>query len=264
MKHIWKSSKEHATGSLDVTEDMSSFTPDSDLGTEFSFQINDSGKKHIPVRWCIDLGNLKEDFSKPAGVGCSGQYAAPGQALPLYMDQAALHDGIRPELTDNAHHLLITIHGEAVWAKTRLFQTGKVSGKLWGRIFRNTVPASNKRVCLGIHQSNQAVRPVQESTVKNEMMVMHQIRNRFWRRLYQIAVNHTVKLPRAIAALVGQLPDRITFDNPKSKQFLLFGIVDLVTPTFPTSGVPANSTEPALFSSDIMTVSPKNACTERA
>lgn len=259
MKHIWKRSKEHAAGSLDVTEDMSSFTPDSDLGAEFSFQLNDSGKKHVPVRWCLDLGNLKEDFSKPTGIGCSGRCAAPGQALPLHMNQTSLHHDVRPDLADYSHYGAVTVYGEAMWIQTRSFQTCKVLGKFWERILRNTVLASYKLVCLGIHQGNKAMRPVQECTIKNKMMVLHQVRNRFWRRLHQIVVNHTVKLPRAIAALVGQLPDRITLDNPKSKQFLLFGIDDLVTPAFPTTGVPARSTEPTLFSSNIMTVSPKNA-----
>jgi hypothetical protein len=259
MKHIWKRSKEHAAGSLDVTENMSSFTSDCDLRAEFSFQLSDNGKKCIPVRWCLDLGNLKEDFSKPAGVGCPGRCAAPGQALPLHMNQTSLHYDVRPNLANNSHYGAVTVYGKAMWIQTSPFQTCKVLGKLWGRIFRNTVPSSYKLVSLGIHQDNKAMRPVQKCTIKNKVMVLHQVRNRFWRRLYQIAVNHTVKLPWAIAALVCQLPDRITLDNPKPKQFLLFGIDNLVMPAFATTSMSARSTEPTLFSPNIMTVSPKNA-----
>jgi hypothetical protein len=259
MKHIWKSSKEHAAGSLDVTEDMSSFAPDSDLGAEFSFQVNNGGKKHVPLRWRSDLGNLKEDFSKSTGVGCPGRCAAPGQALPLHVNQTSLHYNARPDIANNSHYGSVTVYGEAMWIQTSPSQTCKVLGKLWGRIFRNTVPPSYNLVCLGIHQGYEAMRPVQECPIKDKMVVLHQVRNRFWRRLYQIAVNHTVKLPRAIAALICQLSDRITLDNPKSKQFLLFGIEDLVAPAFATTRVPARSAEPALFPFDIMTVSPKNA-----
>jgi hypothetical protein len=259
MKHIWKRSKEHAAGSLDVTEDMSSFTPDSDLRAEFSFQLSDSGEKHVPVRWGLDLSNLKEDFSKPTGVGCSRRCAAPGQALPLYMNQTSLHYDVRPDLADYSHCSAVTVYGEAMWIQTRPFQTYKELRKFWERILRNTVPTSYKLVSLGIHQGNKAMRPVQECTIKNKMMILLQVQNRFWRCLFQIVVNHTVKLPRAIAALVGQLPDRITLDNPKSKQLLLFEIDDLDTPAFPATGAPTNTTEPALFPFDIMTVSPKNA-----
>jgi len=258
MKHIWKRSKEHAAGSFDVTENMSSFTSDCDLRAEFSFQLSDSGKKYVPVRWCLDLGNLKEDFSKPAGVGCSGRCAAPGQALPLHMNQTSLHYDVRPNLADYSHYGAVTVYGEAMWIQTRSFQTYKVLGKFWERILRNTVLASYKLVSLGIHQGNKAMRPVQKCTIKNKVMVLHQVQKRFWRCLFQIVVNHTVKLPRAIAALVGQLPDRITLDNPKSKQFLLFGIDDLITSAFPATGAPTNSAEPALFPFDILTVSPKN------
>jgi hypothetical protein len=259
MKHIRQSSKEHTAGSLDVTEDMPSFTPDSELGAEFSFEVNNSIKKRVPVSLSLDLGNLKKDFSKPTGVGCPGRCATPGQALPLHVNQTSLHYDARPDIANNSHYGAVTVYGKAMWIQTSPFQTCKVLGKLWGRIFRNTVPASYKLVCLGIHQGYEAMRPVQECPIKDKMVVLHQVRNRFWRRLYQIVVNHTVKLPRAIAALVCQLSDRITLDNPKSKQFLLFGIEDFVAPAFTTTRVPARSAEPTLFSSDIMTVSPKNA-----
>lgn len=259
MKHIWQSSKEHAAGSLDVTEDMPSFTPDSDLGAIFSFQFNNRAKKRVSVRRSLDLGNLKEDFSKPTGVDCPGRCAAPGQALPLHMNQASLHYDARPDLADNSHYGAVTVHGEAMWIQTRLFQTCKVFGKLWERIFRNIVPTSYKLVCLGIHQGKQAMRPVQECPIKDEMMVFLQVRNRFQRRLYQIVVDHTVKLPRAIAALICQLPDRITFDNPESKQCLFPGMSDFLAPASPANRVPARSAEPTLFSFSIMTISPKNA-----
>lgn len=258
MKHIWQSSKKHAASSLNVTEDMPSFTPDSKLRAEFSFQLNHSVKKHDPVRRGLDLGNPKENFSQPAGVGGPGRCAAPGQALPLHMNQTSLHYYTRPDIADNAHYGAVTVYGEAMRVQARPFQTCKVLGKLWGRIFGNTILASYKLVCLGIHQGYKVMRPVQKCPIKDEMMVLPQVQNRLWRRLYQIAVDHTIKLSRAIAALVCQLPDRITLDNPKSKQLLLFGIDNLVTPAFPAGRVPANSTEPALLPFEIMTVSPEN------
>jgi hypothetical protein len=262
MKHIGQSSDEHTAGSFDVAEDMPSFTPGSDLGAEFSFPISNCFKKHITVGSGLDFGDLKEDFSQVPGVGRSGRSATPGQALPLNVNQAALYDGIRPEPADYPHHRPVAVYGEATRVQPGLFQTGEVPGQLRGRIFRDTVFTSYKRVCFGIHQSYQAVRPVQECPIKDEMMVRRQIHNVFWRRLLQIVVDHTVKCPLAMAALCGQLPDRISFNDPEPEQ-CPFPVTSSFLPlTVAAKRALARRTEPTLFSFGIMAVFPQYLCTE--
>lgn len=256
MKHIWQSTQQHTTGSFNVTENVPSLTPGAYLRAIISLPRGHRLEKLIAVCQCANPGDTKEDISQPPSVRCSGRCATPGQSLPLYMNQTTLNHHSRPNLTQLLHHFRIAIYGKAIRIQSGLFQTLKEFLQLWFRIFRDIVLASYKHVCLGIHQSNKAAGTVQEGPVKDEMLILRRSRKGLYRRLFQIVVDHTVKLPWTIAALIGQLPDRITFNNPESKQSPLFFPIELATPAPSTVRMSARSTEPALFPFSIMTISP--------
>jgi len=258
MKHIRQSSQKHTAGSFNVTEDISCLAPHTYLVTELNFPFLDIFKKLAPVFRGSDPRNLKEDLPEMPGIGSPGRYATPGQALPLNMDQASLHYDTRPELTDNSHYGTITIHGKTMWIQSRLFQACQEFDKLGFRIFGDTVLASYEGVCVGIHQGNKATRTSKECPIQDKALVLFQVRNGLWRHLFQIVVDHTVKFPWAIAALIRQLSGRITFNNPESKKFIFFGTSDLIAPASSATRAPTRSTEPALFPLGTMTISPKN------
>src|SRR4030042_2949567 len=136
MKHIRQSSQEHTTGSFNVTEDISVFSPVMYLGTEFNFPFCDISEELIPICCSSDPGNLKEDFSETPGIGSPGRYTTPGQTLPLYMDQASLHNDIRPELSEDSNYVGIAVHSKAMRVHTSLFQPFEEFQKLRFGIFR--------------------------------------------------------------------------------------------------------------------------------
>jgi hypothetical protein len=263
MKHIRQSSKKHTTGSFNVTKNMPSFTPAKYLGTESNFPFYNITEKLIAVCRCTDPGDLKEDISQPPAVDSPGRYAAPGQALPLYMDQTALHNNIRPELSNDSNYIGIAVHVKASRVQSSLFQTFKEFQKFRFGILRHTILSSYKHVCLGFHQSNKAMRSMQKCPIQDKVPTLLQVPRWCRRHLCQTIIDHTIKLPWAKTALGCQLPDRITFNNPESKQLLFFGTNGLITPSSPTIRVPTRSTEPTLFPFSTMTISPEYFCTER-
>jgi hypothetical protein len=258
MKHIRQSTKQHAAGSFNITEDMTSLSLGTDLRAETALPEGDRLEKLIPVCQCMDLGDLKEDISQPAPIYCPGRCAAPGQALPLNMDQTALNHHFRPKMTKHLHHVRIAIYRKTKRLQSGLFQALKELNQLRKRVFRNTILAGYESVCLGIHQGNKTEGTVQVSPIKDKMLTLSQSHDRLYTRLEQIVTNHTVKFPWAIAALICQLPDRIAFNDPESKQSQFFFITDLVTPVFSTVSMTTYRAIPALFSMCIMTISPKN------
>ncbi len=258
MKHIRQSTKQHTTGPFNITEDMPFLTFSTDLSAIIGFPIADSFKKPIPVFWRTDFGDLKEDISKPTSVDCPGRCTAPGQALPLNMDQTALNEYLRPERTKYFHHRRITIYRKALRVQSSLFQALKICPQFGFRVFRDIILTGYERVCFGIHKSNKPTGAVQESPIKDKMSASFQCQS-WWRRcLYQQAVYHTIQLSRTITALIRQLPGRITFNHPKPKQFLFSGMSDFFTSAPSTKRASARSAKPALFSFNTMTISPEN------
>jgi hypothetical protein len=257
MEHIWQGSQEHTPGSFDVTENIACLTPPTYLGAILTLPVSDRAEKHVSVCRGPNLGNLEKDFSEPPGVVSPGRYAAPGQALPLYMNQAPLHHDIRPELSENSYHFGIAIHRKAMRVKSSRYHLLKEFMQLGLRILGDTILTSRNCVSLGIHQGNKAAGTVQECPIQDEVLALPQVQHGWRGHLFQIVIDHTVKLPRAMVALVRQLSDRITFNNPEPKPFLLFGMPDSLIA--PATRVPTRATEPTLFSFSIMTVPPENA-----
>ncbi len=261
MKHIRQSPQEHATGSFDVTEDIAGFASPAYLGAIFTFPVNKGVEKSIPICRGLNPGNLEKDFPELLGVGGSWRCAAPGQTLPLYMDQASLHSDIRPKLSDNLYHVGIAIYREALWAQSSQYQTFEEFTQLRLRILGDAILSNRNHVCLGIHQGNDTPRTMQKGTVKNEVLALSQIERGLRRRLLQIVIYHLIKLPLAISALPCQLSDRITFDKPVSKQIPFSEAFN--RSVAPLRRVPARRAKPTLFSFSIMTISSKISRTER-
>jgi hypothetical protein len=252
MKHIRQSSQEHTTGPFNVTKDMPSLTSGANLRAITSFPEGNSLDKLFPVCRCTDPGDLKEDISQPAAVCRSWRGAAPGQALPLNMDQAALNNHFRPEITKYFHHVRVSVYRKAMRVQSGLLQTLKEFEQLGFRIFWDIVPTGYERVCFSIHKGNKAERTVQVSPIKDEVLTLPQVQHRLWYRLSQLTINHFIKLSHSGFGLFYQLPYRVAFNNPQPESLLLFE-----RPAFfvtPSIGVSTKSTKPPLFSFSVVPI----------
>lgn len=257
MEHIWQSSQEHASGSLNVAEDVSRLASATYLGAVLHLPVSNSFEKVVPVRRSTNLSNLTKDFSQPLGRGSLGRCAAPGHALSLYMHQASLHNGIWPELMDDSDHIRVAINREAKRAQSSRYQMLKEFLQLRLRILGDTVLTGYNHVGPSIHQGNKAAGAMQERTIKDEVLAFTQTQYRLGCWVFHMVINHAIKLPWAVSDLAHQLSYRVTFHNPQPEPFLCFdSYVDFITPTTRVSTGP---TEPTLFPFSIMTVSPEYA-----
>jgi hypothetical protein len=176
------------------------------------------------------------------------------------MNQASLYHDIRPELAENSYHIRIAIYRKAMRAQSSRYKPLKEFLQLRLRILGDTILTSRNCVSLGIHQGNKAAGTMQECPVQDEVLTLPQVQHGRRGNLFQVIIDHPVKLPRAMVALVRQLSGRITFNNPEPKPFLLFSVPgSLNAPASPATRVPTRATEPTLFSFSIMTISPENA-----
>ncbi len=255
MEHIRQSSQEHTTGSLDVTEDIASLSPIADLSAEINLPLGDSIEKLVTICRGPDFSNLEKNLSEPPGVCGSGRHTAPGQTLALHMNKTSLHCNTRPELTKNLNHFRIAIHRKAIWTQSSLYQRLKESPQLSLRVLRNTILTSYDSVRLSIHQGNKTPRTVKKRSIQDKMLEPFQAEIRLKRCLFEMVIEHTVKFTRALPALVYQLPDRITLNNPQLKPVFFTG--SLAGFILQISRVSARRTEPSSFSFSIMTISPK-------
>jgi hypothetical protein len=258
MEHIRQSSQEHTSGPFDVAKDVPGLTPTTYPGAVLNLPISNSIEKLRSVGRGVNSGNLKEDHSEPSGIGSTGRCPAPGQALPLYMDQASLHHDTRPELAENSYHFRVTIYRKAVGTQPSLYQRFKELNQLRLRIFGYAVLTSHNHVGLCIHQGDKTAGALKECTIQDKVPALPQVRYGFRRLLFHIVVDHTVKLPWTVPALVCQLSDRVTFDNPEPEPLLSGASDGLITPA---TGVSARATVPTLFPFSITPVSPKNSRT---
>lgn len=255
MKHIWQSSQKHAPGSLDIAEDMPVFALVTDLSTILSLPVSDSFDKLVPVRQVMNPGNLKKYLPEPSSVGSPGRCAAPGQTLPLYMNQTSLDNGAWPKLSEHSNDVGIAVHGKTARAQSSRYQRLKELQQLRFRILTYTVLSGYKHMGTSIHQGNKTERTAQESAVKDEMLALLQAQRRRWRWLFQLVAYHFVKLSRTVLTLAHQLSYRVTFDNPQSEQLLLIRVpVLFITPPVGSS---TRSAVPPLFPFGIMAVFPE-------
>jgi hypothetical protein len=126
-------------------------------------------------------------------------------------------------------------------------------------ILGDTILTGHNCVDLSIHQSNNTAWTVKECSIQNKVAALPQIRYGRRRNLFQVVIDHSVKLPRAMVALVSQLSGRVTFNDPEPEPFLLFGLLGkCIALVSPATRVPTERAIPALFSLSTMTVSPEN------
>ena len=262
MKHIRQSSQKHASGSLYITEDLTGLRPAANLQTIFAFPFPDGHKKPVPLCLASNRGHLKKDFSQLLGIRRLGESSAPGQPLPLDVDETALDRDTRPKLVQNVYHVWVTIYCKATRAQSVPDKTIKECRELGLGVFRDRVLPGHSLAILSIHQSNKTAWAVKESAVQYQVLALSQAQQRLRRSLFQIVVNHTIKFCRAMFTLARQLSNRITFGNPESEPLSLS-----CTPCrgiAPAKGLPASRTKPALLPISIMTVSLQNFGTVRA
>lgn len=118
----------------------------------------------------------------------------------------------------------------------------------------------DQHMSLGVHQGNKAAGAVQKSPVQDKVLAWSHLRFG-WGSLSQAVIYHTVKLSRAVSALVRQLSDRITFDNPVLKPAQLPGVsCGMIMPAI---GVTTRGAKPTLSSIRISSVSLENPVTMR-
>jgi len=254
-------SQEHASSPLDVTEDGTGLRPVTQLGAVPVFPSCEKAEKLVPVSWCVNMCDLEKYLPELSGIGGLGIAAAPGKSLPLNMNQASLHRNIRPEFAKDPDHRGIAIDGETSWAQPTSVKGLQERRKLRLRAPGDTVATSNPPMSFGVHQGNEASRSAQECSVQDEMPILPRVQNRLWRRLSQLITDHSMKLPRAMAALAGQLPNRIAFNKPTPEPFLLSPVLGrFVTPA---KRAPTRDTKPPLSTISVMAVPLENSQTLR-
>lgn len=207
MKHVWQSSKEHTSGSFNVTEDVASLTSAAYQNAVSTLPGGYRAKKLVSVSRGPNLGNLEKDFPKLSGIGGFRRSATPRQALPLYMDKTSLYHDLSPELSDSLYYLWVAIHGKAVRVQTTLNKGFKEFLQLKRRILGNTILTSYNCASLGIHQRNDTTWTVQECPVQYEMPALRNIVRSLRSRSFQTIIDHLVKLPPSMPALACQLSD---------------------------------------------------------
>jgi len=202
----------------------------------------------------MDTGDLKKDPSEMPGVRCFRLSPAPGQSLALNVNQTALQYDARPQGAKRLHQTRIAINSKAAGPQAPLDERAKKRLELRPGAFRNSILTGNEPVGTGVHKSHEALRPVNEGAIDNHMLAAFQVNGSLRRRLRQMVVNHTCKLPGAVSALFDQLPDGIAFDDPAPEPFLLVGLPD--ADVTPAKGAPAFGTKPSLPAISIVTIFP--------
>jgi hypothetical protein len=262
MEHIRQCSKEHAPSPFDIAEDIAGLGSVAYLGAIFVFPFLDESEKLLPLCMGVNPGHSEEYVPKLPSIGGLGEVAAPHQSLPLDVDQTALHSNAAPEAPEHVGYVRVAINGEATGAQAEINQPLEEYPELRPQAFRDAVLTSDQHMGLRIHQGNKTTRAMNEGPIQNEVVAFTQAQNGPRRRLLKAAVDHAVKLPRAMPALIGQLPDRIAFNDPTPEPLLLVDLPGLsITPT---EGLPALNAKPPLFTVGIMPISLDGAGAVRA
>ncbi len=262
MKHIRQSSQKHASGSLYITKYAAGFRPIANLGTVSAFPFLDVQKELLPLCLVLNRGHLEKDFSQLSSIRRFGECSAPGQSLPLNVDNAALHRDTGPEFVQNAYHGGVTVYSKATGAQAVPNETIKETCELGLGIFRQRILSSHNMAVLSLHQRNETAGTVKECAVQRKVLASLKFQRGMWRALFQIVINHAIKLCRAMFTLTRQLPDRITLRDPKPEPLALScASCRWITPA---DGLQTGRTIPALFPISVMTIPLQNFGTVRA
>jgi len=253
MEHIRQSSQKHAPGSFDVTEDMTKFRLATYLTSVLVFPFTDVPEKLVPIGCAMNAGDTEEDLSELSGVGGLRVTAAPCQPLPLNVHQASLDRHVRPELPEGPDHPGVAINGKATREQPVSNESQEECQELRLRALGDTVLTGQEHTSLRIHQGNDAEGAVKKSPIEDEVTGFSKSPHGLRGRLLQIVIDHAIKLRRAVSALVRQLPDRVTFDNPTSEPFPLFRMPG--SAIAPAKRAPAGQTKPPLFIIGVMAIS---------
>jgi hypothetical protein len=253
MEHVRKSSQKHAAGAFNITEYPASLRPVVHLVAVSAFPVRNVFKKLVAACLGSDGGHSKKDSPQFSGVARLGRCPAPGQPLPLNVNKASLDDNIRPELAQHINDLGVAVNCKANWVQPFTHKAIKEGLKLGYGAFRDGVLTGHNLAQTGVHQSNETSRVVQESTVQDKMLALSQTNASRWWRLFQVVVNHTVQLGRAVLTLAGKLSNGITFNNPASEPLPLFGVFG--RRIMPAKRLLAGWAEPALLPIRIVAIS---------
>ena len=121
---------------------------------------------------------------------------------------------------------------------------------------------SHHLVSLPVHQHDDAVRTVQECSVKEEVLGRPRPQSRGGGRICEKAGDQTVQPGATVSALEGGLTHRVPLNYPPPEPFHL-----LCAPhrdVTPTERDPTTATEPPLTTAKVMAVSFRNTPATRA
>ncbi len=187
------------------------------LGAVPDFPGLDEVEKCVSICRSSNPGDLEEDLPQLAGVGGLRGASAPGQTLPLDMDQAALDDCIRPECSEDPDDLRVAIYGETARAQAFAHHRLEERAQLWLGVLTDVELSPHQPVSLPVHQDDDAVGAVKESPVKEKMpggVRLHEWRGR---RLGEEALDQAIQLPLAVPALLSQLACRVPLHYPSAE-----------------------------------------------
>ena len=252
MEQVWQGSQQHASGALDVAEDLAFLSPLTYLGAVLVFPLSNSPQEPVSFYGSANGSHLEEDLPEAAAIGTLGGVAAPGQALALDVDQAALDRYTWPQFPEDFNDMGVAINREAVWAHFIVCQAPEEGKEPRLRVLRDSVLTSQKLMGLSIHQGDETVWAMEEGAIEDEGQALIQACRRLRRHLLQVAIDHAIKLSGVVAALKGDLADGISFNNPTSEPFLLVGVSG--PGVAPAERALASLTKPPLPAIGIMTI----------
>ena len=169
------------------------------------------------------------------------------------MNQAPLDPDVGPDFSQSPNNLTVAINSKALWTRPVSSQAIEESPQLRFRALGHAVSPGNNRMALRIHCSNKSIWTAEKGAVQNKMLGLSKVRHRIRRSLFQVRVDHPVKLLRAMPALFRQLPHRVAFHNPTPEPFSLIDLSGLII--VPRKRALAAQAEPPLSAVSVMTVS---------
>ena len=243
VKHMGKRMDDQAAGAFEIAEYVTTFGREIDCPAVLLFPVDELIDPPIAVDGCADGTELPKQVSQVQGIRSLGTLAAPGHSLALNMYQTALQGDSRPLRAQVTQQLRISVGGDAGGNQSA---TGQLRAERCHapRSLAHTIEPDDAAVGLRVHHSgDRSLAAAEIGAVDEQVPIRGQVLPQ-WRRLIQPVVNDTPQRPRAVAALLPQLPYAVAFAHPSLKPNPL--PCPAVTHTVAGEGASTDATPPAL------------------
>ena len=216
VEHMGQRMDNQAAGAFEIAEHTAALGSEIDLPAVLYLPRDESIDPQIAVDACVDGAQLQKQVAQALGIWSFGTAAAPGETLALNVNQAALQDDGRPLGVQVTQQLGIPVGGNAGGGQSTTRQLCTERRHV-PRSLVDTVDAGEDTVGVCVHHDgdrNAAATKIR--TVDQQVPMPRQIAHRE-RFLIQPVVNDAPQCPRAVAALLPQLPHVVSFAHPSLK-----------------------------------------------